>query len=507
MENIEVLEQLPGGQQYNLLMEYLREHARQSQKNNELLKEVDKYKSTVRKLSIYQSTLSSSMWVKLISGFSRLSSLSLSHCHIIKVSSATLNLPNLLHLSVVDSDWSVFKFLSPCTKLKSLKVDSTRRSSSSANFISFLTTCTDLISLTLSYSSKVLFAEVRNYPFKLKHLCVDNLFDPKLSAEAVIDFLRQQKETLKNLVVKNSPREMVLRYFLADMKLEKLEIGVHGLPTLVNYFHIISKNLHLRTLILRGDFSNSIGVMKRIIAQFPNIETLQFHDWELDDVTDILIQISVSLRNLRELCLPTLVCGFISPIINLENLKTLHISKVCSISEARNWKFLCIYCPHIEKLTIGEVNNLHLSNAEIEIVTLKLKNLKELCLGSNFEFDEQLYNIIKSSAKNLKKLTLCTKNIERARTSVSRIHSSGLNCHIFKFKEESQIVFESTKKSGIGGFNTIDDVEAFLRPQPSPQLDNNARQARRRRMFEDPERFFDQIRRIDFNELYPPQDD
>lgn len=231
-------------------------------------------------------------------------------------------------------------------------------------------------------------------------------------------------------------------------------------------------------------------MLKILIFSFlSDIETLKFFKWELDDASDLLIHISTSLRNLKHLRLPSLD-GIISPTIDLRQLKSLHISRLEDEASVINWKFLSIYSPNVEKLSIGFVSNASMSNSNIESVTMKAKALRELCFGTAFELDNQCYNIIKTTSRNLRKLTIFTRDVEKARTNATRIHSGGLDCLILNNanNEFSAFVEESEPVIGPGSFNSIENVAAFIRPRVvaepvAPSL-AQARQNRRRQFVE-----------------------
>jgi hypothetical protein len=493
--NIEKKTELEGGRQHSMTIEYIREYPYEND-SSRLLDEVLPHKGSVKKLNLYQMGISK--YYSLLDGFTNLTHLTLTNARVIQSSVASqnsnrANLINLRHLTVLSGDWKIFKMLR--CDLISLKVDTTTMltESSAREFMSFLiNNCASLRTLILKKSAKNIMSEVRLYPFKLLKLSIDNLFDPNMDMTAVIDFLRQQKPTLRELEVKNAPRDLVLRFILAELQLEKLQIGISQLPKELNYFNIIPKNRHLKTLVMRGVLT-SISVVEGIVSQYPSefkcdlfvnvfhcfpsfldIETLKFFSWhDAHDITDLLVHLSENLRHLRVLRIPSL-CGLVSPTIDFRSLKSLHVSKIEDESQAINWKFLTIYSPNIEKLTIERVENCFLSNGNIELVIMKSKQLRELCLGTVFEIDEQLYNIIKTTGKNLKKLVVFTRQTELAKTNATRIHSGGLNCLIIKTDlgqlelDYKQLVEGQEDVIDHSPFNTIENIEQFIHPPSRP---------------------------------------
>lgn len=65
--------------------------------------------------------------------------------------------------------------------------------------------------LILKKKAKQDIDKIRHCPLRLEKLSVDNFFDSKLNANLVIDFLRQQSETLLELEIKNPSSNLILR--------------------------------------------------------------------------------------------------------------------------------------------------------------------------------------------------------------------------------------------------------------------------------------------------------
>jgi hypothetical protein len=206
-----------------------------------------------------------------------------------------------------------------------------------------------------------------------------------------------------------------------------------------------------------------------------------FYNWDCQDATDMLIHLSLTVPHLERLRLPSLQATFISPIIAFNSLKYLHVSRIDTPSCGDNWKFLCIYCPNLEKLTIRRVENNCLPNAQVESVLMKTKKVKELCFGNMFDVDEQLLNIIKTTGKNLRKLTIFSNDTELCRSNVTRIHSNGLNVYV----KSSDEVFNDEEEKLIdesGFFNNIENVDAFIHTRVIALTDEQRRMQNRMRI-------------------------
>lgn len=277
MDEVEKKLDVTDARQSNVTIEHLNEFVKP--KDGRLLKALEPHKETVIKAHLYQNSLSLETYSAILNGFERLTHLNIAFCRVpmLRETSVTsVELPKLKHLTISGSEWSFFKLLHPTDSLISLKVD-IHLTYIESDFVDFVAECPSLKVLVLNQNAKRLMNVSRNFPFHLMKLSVDNLFDPILKKESVIDFLRQQKSTLRELEVKNAPRDSVLRFILAEMWLTKLHIGISGLQDVVNYFDLIPKNRHLKTLIMRGNVT-AVDVVKGIIAQYPG-EWMDLQRW------------------------------------------------------------------------------------------------------------------------------------------------------------------------------------------------------------------------------------
>jgi hypothetical protein len=281
IDEIESKVELEGGRQQILKIENYNERDSKI-RGEKLLNAVEPdFKTTVKTLTFSVVHLSQNSIDLVLNGFSCLSKLTFHNTYYNDdAESSILNLENLKTLEMIQSDAKILNLIKDATNIQTLKIDMIRPFSESIT--TFVARCDGLKTLILRNNAKLAMCAANEHPFKLKRLSVDNLFDPKLSMEEVIKFLRHQKATLREMEVKNAPRDLVLRCILADLFLEKLQLGISGLQTTLNYFHVIKKNNYLKTLVMRGSVKQ-MDVVKGIIEQYPsefenkNIQKVSFN--------------------------------------------------------------------------------------------------------------------------------------------------------------------------------------------------------------------------------------
>lgn len=353
-----------------------------------------------------------------------LSSLTISDCKFFNVCHSSIVLKNLKHLGVVRSDWSILKIFEDCENIDSICLEGNRE-----NFLlEFISNHPKIQVMTLRGLVEHSFKRSRNYPFMLTKLSVDKLFYWVIEKffEEMLSFLEQQKFTLRELETKAAPNPSIMFFIMEELQLEKLQIGVEGFNDIhfksiayrmnQKYKNSGKPNNHLKVLELHGNFT-AVGVITTIIKKYLSIETLRITHCEgkiLEKIFDFIME---NLTSLKHLSLPSLPLLDTS-VKNRQLLKSLQISKIENSEEAIHLIFLVKHNP-LETLKILHSTKNIITNATLSFL-LENQNLKELCLGIGFEFDDEAFKIVLNQGNKLDKLIIFSNNVENTKIITNR---------------------------------------------------------------------------------------
>ncbi|KAG5669194.1 hypothetical protein PVAND_017087 [Polypedilum vanderplanki] len=427
---------------------------------------IENFSSTLKILSLHEIFFANvNQCRNFIKNMQILHTLEIENCKILHNTEVeSIEIPSLKKLKINRGSWKIFQILENCKNVTDLKFEIY---SKEINFMhhlnNFLANNENLKNLEVYGCAKNFINSTLPFSFQLQRLKIDIFYFHDLSEkQKMLEFLKNNCLNLRELVICNAPRDQFLKFILNDLRnLEKLEFGMSLLPESVNFFNTMENNYKLKTLILRGrpKFSD---VLKMILKHYRGIKTLEILDASFTDFSDILITVTETHKNLEHLTLPSLP-GIISPMIDLKSLKTLNIQSLSNKTEALNLTFLVIYSPNIKKLLVKCVHNIFMDNTDISLMLSKAKYLEELNFGKNFEFDDQAMNIIKNTAKNLKRLTIYTYDVERMKAMVERIHNDGLHCFIYKGHNIENDKFDDFEVTQKHSFNNIANYADYLR--------------------------------------------
>lgn len=119
-----------------------------------------------------------------------------------------------------------------------------------------------------------------------------------------------------------------------------------------------------------------------------------------------------------------------APII-LEKLHTLEIEGLCYLAQANRVVEIVKLSPHLKTLKIYWIGCRGLNSKTLKDILRAAPNLETLFLGSknsDFEFTNEMLQILKSEGKKLKKFTTYTSNVDEMRAKMREIHDSGIKC-------------------------------------------------------------------------------
>ncbi|CRL07565.1 CLUMA_CG020530, isoform A [Clunio marinus] len=394
------------------------------------------HKRSLRQVEIINSRITHSSFQRLFSDCPLLSDLLVFSSSFPGPAKILTKLPNLKAIKVTSDNFTIFKTIQPSASIQTIQILGVagrhpyQPRKEPQSYVNFLMNCSGLKTLSTMIFSKSFLNEQSDFPFKLNQLSLEYISENNPHSEQIAEFLRKQKSSLKELEI-NASDEVVLKCILFEMQLETLRLGINRLPQEINFFDWNPPNKFLKKLAMYGKIPD-LNRIKRLISNYPAIETLLFYEqYRVTEpiIGDFISHLSFKLPNLKHLRLPS-IRGTIAPTAHFNNLKTLHVAKINNMEEGANWMLLTAYSPNIQKLAIGRVENLFLSNGRLEVVLSRLPNLQELCLGSVFDIDEQAYNIINTSARNLRKLTVFTDD-EKSKTIIHRIMNRGLKCFLY----------------------------------------------------------------------------
>lgn len=463
--------ELPGGQIHTLELKGFKGRER-SQQYDQLFKLTEPHQQSLRHLTLAEMTFDPRNFSHIMSKFS-----SLNHLRIVNASyeavhgrDPQMTIKNLDHLEVTQLSSQFPKVLKQCKIKRSFKAEFRQSpvNDDLDNFVDFLQSQPNIREMSLKIDAKRFLNTARNYPFRLTKLSIDNLYYDYIDPLAATHFLKQQSETLRELELRNAPRDTVLRCILEDLKLEKLEMGIAGLQNDLNFFHQFEKNKHLRTLVLHG----RVTKVKEIISHYPAVETLKFIDWDAYEVTELIDHISSTLPNLKHLSLPDLP-GIISKTQVFHSFKSLHVT---NLDNAENLKFLIIYCPNLEALTISHAESGIIDNELVKFIVKKAKRLRKLCLGVDFELDEEGFNLVLRLANKLRMLIVYTENVEESLARGQLITDDKLKYIVLKSQKKTLLAERHIT------FNTTPYVDPLVRERTQEIM--RLRLLRRRQMFQ-----------------------
>jgi hypothetical protein len=338
---------------------------------------------------------------EMLNKFQSISSLYISDCKIITYqNNCFVHLRSLKNLIVRNSDWQFLKMFENCLEIEYVRLNGKVQSNRDTYLVEFLMSHPAIKTMVLGGSGKDFLKKPRVYPFRLTKMSIDGY------ESSLVNFLQQQKYTLRELELKISPNFEVMRCAIADLQLEKLQIGAEEfsyqypfmfIPIQQNRREQNARNSHLKTLVLHGNVHRR-EILEEIFSKFTSIEKLQIINCKIG-IERIIEPILTKLKNLKHLLLPKL-SGTFTPISDLQSLKSLHVSNVENSNQLVNLSFVVKFCSNLEVLTIGHADKDVIKNSTLEFL-LKNLNLKELCLGINFEFNDQAFNIIQINGKKL----------------------------------------------------------------------------------------------------------
>jgi hypothetical protein len=378
------------------------------------------------------------------------------------------DLPSLHKLTIRRGSWLIFKALAGCSRVTNLRIEMYNKQSEFMHYYGeFLARNKHLRQLQVFGAARCFVNYADSLRFQLTRLKID-IFDflDQNEAAKMLELLKARCLDLHELTVCNAPQTpSIIKCILGDMrKLQRLEIGITLLLESANYFHVLRKQEALRSLVLHGKL-RSMDVLRGILQHYPMITSLKLLDSLPDDINDLLVAVSDTHRRLKHLTLPCLP-GIISPVINLPSLQSLTVTHLRAPDEALNLTFLVNCSPDIKRLSVENVENAQMSNTSIAQIASKAKELRELSFGKRFELDDQAMNIVKNTAKSLKKFTIFTGDVKRMRSMAKRIHSDGLNCTVFGVNRSRDDFDAADEKPHRGDtFNSVSCVAEFVRAE------------------------------------------
>lgn len=313
---------------------------------------------------------------------------------------------DLKHLSVIYSDWEIFKFFIR-SQVKALTIKSYLDEGNRKDLVRFLTFQRNLKELTLhGTAQRVLFQSNdinEQCSFNLEALKIDNGIgkNSDIVNFNIITFINKMDESLSIMDICGPHNEDVAIFTLLHLQnVRNLVIDVRGLPKNREFYEMLEnepRNLQLESLKLVGFFFHQDAI-KAILLKYPMIRELEIYDWGNGPISNLLDFISQNLVHLRSLK--------ITEITNNEDIKlnALEMLTVQYIRNARKLVNFILKNNSVETLNIGLVYIGEVAQLANELKDL---NVKHLSIGGSKTALKKMLDLIQTETpKKLETLKL-----------------------------------------------------------------------------------------------------
>lgn len=324
-----------------------------------------------------------------------------------------VELKNLKILNIQDP--ACYLKLLMCPELEELSVkdfelDATKLSKSTNNF---LKRCDKL--KKFSYAGIFPNLEISKFNFKLESFSLFLIFNT--SNENLIEFMESQAETL---------RQIKLSGFLTN-ELVQISIKMTIVELTVDMDKIFAefKDLKVNNSIKKLEITkppNEEEIIQKLIAHCPKIETLIISPPIKRNFCKIMLKISNSLENLKNLTLHSITANP-SEEMNFFNLENLTVHQINSEEELVSFIEFSFGCQNVKNIQINNFGgdkseNFTFNTEDLKFFLTDLEMLETLKISGKFKLTKEIFETIKETEKNLKKIQL---NVQVGRGNFNKI--------------------------------------------------------------------------------------